>query len=1521
MRRIIIATTILLIAVFCNATTYYVATTGNDANAGTIGSPFKTWAHGSSVLLAGDTLYVRGGTYTSPTAPGSADWLVVIANRAGTSAKPIIISAFPGEQPVLDLTGFAQTNNTTAMRINHCSWTHFVGLWVKNLAQVTISSGVGNIVAGWDFHECTDITMDRCWTDNIGGAGVRQSQINGSDVIPNARFTYINSDASHNGDALNTGGGIYGNADGFDCNTGSATYINCRAWGNSDDGFDCFTNDSLVTWRGCWSFWNGFVPFTAESGVYTDPGVQADGMGFKWGVTTTDLRTVHLRTYTNNLSFQNKCFGFTQNLGQCIAWLYNNTCYQNNFHNSRNDGGGYATGFSLNPRCNNVFRNNISYLNPVDLSDPSGMTVDHNTFGPTAAVAATPTAASFLSLTTTGVDGARGAGGALPVLNFLKLIAGSNQIDKGVDVGLPFSGSAPDLGAYEFGATNSPPSANAGIDQTITLPTSTVTLAGSAIDADGTITAHTWSFVSGPVTPTITTPASYASMVTGLTVAGTYQLRLSATDNGGATSNDVMQIIVNPAPNILPSANAGGDIVITLPVTTTTLNGSGTDPDGTIVAYLWTKLSGPASGVIVSATQASTVLNGLSQGIYQFDLRVTDNSGGVAHDVVQVTVNAANVPPTANAGSNQTITLPTNSVTLVGSGSDPDGSIASYAWTKISGPATFTIVSPTSSTTNVTGLVAGTYVFQLTVTDNQGATGSSTVQVLVNPSPPPNQPPVVNAGTDKSIVLPTNSITQVGTATDADGTVTGYVWAKISGPATFTIVTPTASTTQITNLVVGTYIFQLTATDNLGATGSDQMTVVVAPAPNIPPTVNAGPDQTITLPTTASTFAGTAIDEDGTITSHTWSFVSGPATPVITTPASFTSTVTGMTVAGSYTFKLSATDNSSATVTDNMIILVNPAPNQLPVANAGTDKNIILPTNSVTQVGSGTDPDGTIVAYLWTRLSGPATFNIVSATQATTVINNLVAGAYVFNLRVTDNSGANGNDQVTIVVSPAANIPPTANAGANQNITLPTNSVTLTGSGSDPDGTITAYAWTKISGPATFNIVSPTNAITIVNNLVAGTYVFQLQVTDNQGATATNTTQVIVNAAPPPNQPPIANAGTDKNITLPTNSITQIGSGSDADGTVVGYAWTKISGPATFTIASPSSSTTAINNLVQGTYVFQLTVTDNQAATGTDQMTVIVNAAPNIPPTVNAGPDQVITLPTSSATLAGSATDPDGTITSHTWVFVSGPTSAVITNAALYNSTVTGMTVAGTYTFRLSATDNSSATVTDDMLILVNAPPNQLPVANAGPDQIDSFPYVSTGLITLNGSGSSDPDGTISNYFWKQITGPNVSNITSATQSVTTVSNLMGGIYFYQLRVTDNLGAIDLDTVKVTVVDIVAQQPPIANAGPDLHTIICVFCSSTSVTAVGSGTGSTDILGNQSPIVAYQWIKLAGPSQGNANSPNTAVTSFIGLVRGTYVFQLKVTDATGQSATDTMTVDVRKNYILWRNGRIIIIPL
>ncbi|HET9277312.1 MAG TPA: hypothetical protein VFN95_03980 [Flavitalea sp.] len=188
------------------------------------------------------------------------------------------------------------------------------------------------------------------------------------------------------------------------------------------------------------------------------------------------------------------------------------------------------------------------------------------------------------------------------------------------------------------------------------------------------------------------------------------------------------------------------------------------------------------------------------------------------------------------------------------------------------------------------------------------------------------------------------------------------------------------------------------------------------------------------------------------------------------------------------------------------------------------------------------------------------------------------------------------------------NKPPIAIAGPDLVITLPTDSASLDGrSSSDPDGSITDYKWTKISGPASFTINNVASALTSAKNLTVGSYLFELTIIDNGGLSATDTMRVIVDAMTTTNHPPIANAGTDQTITLPTNSVIVNGSGStDPDNNITTYEWTKVSGPPSFSINSGSAVQTQVINLVEGFYKFELKVIDADGLFSKDTMQVVV---------------------------------------------------------------------------------------------------------------------------------------------------------------------------------------------------------------------------------------------------------------------------------------------------------------------------
>ncbi len=294
------------------------------------------------------------------------------------------------------------------------------------------------------------------------------------------------------------------------------------------------------------------------------------------------------------------------------------------------------------------------------------------------------------------------------------------------------------------------------------------------------------------------------------------------------------------------------------------------------------------------------------------------------------------------------------------------------------------------------------------------------------------------------------------------------------------------------------------------------------------------------------------------------------------------------------------------------------------------------------------------------------------------------------------------------IIPPPANLPPVVLTGGSQILTLPSSNTVLDGSGSyDPDGSISSYSWTLVSGTGGV-LATPSAALTKVSGLTQGTYIYQLTVTDNENATSSALDTITVNAAdsiPAPNVLPVANAGPDQTITAPANSVNLNGSASyDPDGTITAFSWVMNSGAGTVTISNANTAIPTVTGLIPGVYVFQLTVTDNAGATAADQVNITVNpepTVPNQPPVANAGNNQTIVAPASSVNLSGiNSFDPDGTIVNYDWSQVSGPSVSVISNNGTTTPTASGLVV-GTYVFQLLVTDNDDASGTDQVTVTV----------------------------------------------------------------------------------------------------------------------------------------------------------------------------------------------------------------------------
>ncbi|MEO6187434.1 MAG: T9SS type A sorting domain-containing protein, partial [Ginsengibacter sp.] len=395
-------------------------------------------------------------------------------------------------------------------------------------------------------------------------------------------------------------------------------------------------------------------------------------------------------------------------------------------------------------------------------------------------------------------------------------------------------------------------------------------------------------------------------------------------------------------PNIPPLANAGPDTTIILPKNNCMLKGVGVDNDGTIMSYSWTKTSGPAGGNIVNKSSATTALNALVKGVYEFSLKVVDNNGASAFDTIQISVDPPpNLPPIATAGNDQNLTLPTNITSLAGSGGDADGSITNYLWSKISGPSSYNIVNASSPVTDIAGMIQGIYLIQLEVTDNDGATAKDTIKITVNAAL--NIPPVVDAGKDTSIMSPSSTVFLNGSGSDIDGSIVNYLWKKISGPASFAIVNSSLAATDVTDLVAGVYTFQLKVTDNSGSATFDSLQVTVITLQNTPPAADAGTDTVLLLPKNKIDLTGAAIDPDGFIAGYSWTKIAGPSA-MISSPSFLSTAVSGL-VQGVYLFQLAVTDDQGAVGKDTITLNVMAAalPLKLLSFNAGLqNENVLL---------------------------------------------------------------------------------------------------------------------------------------------------------------------------------------------------------------------------------------------------------------------------------------------------------------------------------------------------------------------------------------------------------------------------------------------------------------------------------------------------------------------------------------------------------------------------------------------------
>ena len=1050
--------------------------------------------------------------------------------------------------------------------------------------------------------------------------------------------------------------------------------------------------------------------------------------------------------------------------------------------------------------------------------------------------------------------------------------------------------------------SNNPPVIDS-ITNVIAQPGQRVELTATATDIEDSVPSIRWLQMTGPLLGLTLDQLNSPSIAFDAPMEPT-KIWFVVEARDSANDRDMTNVLVEVVGNIPPTVNAGGDVSTTTGELVS-ISASASDSDGSIVSYSWQQTAGP---IVLLQNDSTAEVSFIAPQVgsatdIALTLTVTDNQGATAQDQVVITVYPVllNLPPTANAGADQVANLG-EVVALAGSGNDPDGTIVSYAWQQISGPAV-TINNADAQGASFTmpiDMQGQTQIeIELTVTDNMGSTGSDQVVITAN------MPPVANAGVNQSVQAG-DTVNLVGSGTDEDGNIVSYFWSQINGEAV-DIVDPNSSTTSfVAPPISGSVTLRLTVTDNNGAVATDDIVISISTS-NIPPVADAGQDVSVNSGASDPVvITGTGSDADGQVVAYSWSQVAGPTVNLLganTDTVSFA--VPSVSVTTVITLRLTVTDDAGDSGSSDVNITINAlTSNNPPQANAGVDQ-MVSAGNLVTLSGNGTDPDGDNITYQWAQLDGPA----VTLSNANTPVAAFIAPDVSvetnlrFELTVTDVNGATGTDQLVVTVSPG-NAAPTADAGADQNVNSG-NLVSLNGSGNDSDGTIVSYQWVQLGGPSvTINNANQANASFTAPVVTTTTLItLRLTVTDNDGASGFDNIVITVNSPGGGNASPIANAGPDLSVVSGDN-VQINGSGVD-DGNITVYVWTQISGPTVLNLQNSQSATVSFvapSVSTASDYVLRLWVFDDMGATGSDDVVVTVNpGGSNLAPTANAGPDQSVSEG-ELVSINGSGNDPDGTIASYAWSQVNGISVNLSgQNTASVQFSAPAVDAQSTITLRLTVTDNLGATGADDVIITVNPNATNIPpTASAGPD----ITITSGSNTVINGSGQ-DSDGSIASYQWQQISGLSLSLTGTSVPNLQVVAPVVTSTQTATLRltVTDNLGATGSDDVVVTV------QPggpgnninPVADAGVDQDVNIYDI-----VTLAGSGT-DTD-----GTITGYQWTQTAGNpvTLTNANAATASFQAPVVDVDAAYTFELTVTDNNGGTGTDTVIVTVHPLAVL-----------
>jgi hypothetical protein len=883
------------------------------------------------------------------------------------------------------------------------------------------------------------------------------------------------------------------------------------------------------------------------------------------------------------------------------------------------------------------------------------------------------------------------------------------------------------------------------------------------------------------------------------------------------SDNVVITVDDTPGPDI---ADAGVDRCLGSGITSITMNAQTPSPGtGT-----WTYISGPNGppDVMITAPGSPTTnITGLIDGTYVFEWTVTNNGCNPTSDQVTITIDD-NIGQ-ANAGADQEICSTMASL----GGNEP--TVGTGTWTQVSGPGGVMIANPNKYNTSLTGLIDGAYTFRWTI-ENGACSSEDEVSIFV--TTPPETP---LAGPDQTLCLLTSTTLEANTVEN------GY-WTVVSGPSTPTFSNPLSPTSTISNLFFGDYVLQWnSASGQFCPELSDQVTITVVPQ------AEAGNGQAYCDGVNSANLVGNAAS------TGTWTFISGPTTPTITTISNNTAQATGLTATGLYTFEYTI-DEPSCTSSDQTTVSIDAPPTD-PVA--GDDQEFCEESSFTFDA----DPPS-MGTGMWT-FQGPGTGTFspnASDPEATFTPDAGFFGEYLFNWKIT-NGDCSLEDQVRITNYEN----PTPAAAGDDQTEVCASETTLEGN----EALVGVGEWTLVTKPAAADdpvIESPILPNTVVSNLEPGTYTFRWTITNGTCDPSSDEVVVTVLDFPTP-----AVAGDDQSLCEESSATL------DADPLTTGTGtWTQLSGPAA-DILNPNSANTDITgpgstDLDPGTYLFEWTTTVDPPGTCISKDTVtIVNNIPPVMPDVSNTPTTVCFGDEDLFLIANDPSPGTGewTKTAGDPVFILDPDNPT--------TQVIGFEIGKTYTFRWTITTGNCDPAFSDVTIEIFDLPT---IARAGRNQ---RVCADEPVVILDGN---DP-GTGETGSWNQLSGPNTLTFNTddiPSAQVTGYSPTVGLLDVYELQWEIANGPCpDTDVMLLRVYD----EP------------------STTLNTVTEWCNVEDdiLLSVTGEIGDGEWSKVSGPA-GTIGNPSATNTLVSGTVPGEYVFRRTVSNG---PVCDDFVVDVTVN--------------